>query len=251
VAGGAGTVKELLEVLALPPANLPLLAVAGLIVRRWYPRLGEWLTAVSCVLLIVLAMPFVGETLLVSLERGLPSDAATGGKPGAIVMLTGDIERFGGDEPGFGPGRLTLDRERACSILFRRVQLPVLVTGGVLQGGDPPIAVVTAQSLRDDFQIPVRWIESRSRDTWENAEYSSAILRANGISTVYLVTHAWHMRRALLAFHHFGIHVIPAPVQIDRYPSLYVAELLPQVRGWMVTYYALHEWLGYANYALR
>jgi uncharacterized SAM-binding protein YcdF (DUF218 family) len=244
-------VKELLEVLALPPANLPLLAVAGLIVRRWHPRLGEWLTAVSCVLLIVLAMPFVGETLLVSLERGLPSDAATGGKPGAIVMLTGDIERFGGDEPGFGPGRLTLDRERACSILFRRVQLPVLVTGGVLQGGDPPIAVVTAQSLRDDFQIPVRWIESRSRDNWENAEYSSAILRANGISTVYLVTHAWHMRRALLAFHHFGIHVIPAPVQIDRYPSLYVAELLPQVRGWMVTYYALHEWLGYANYALR
>ncbi len=243
--------KELLEVLALPPANLPLLAVAGLIVRRWHPRLGEWLTAASCVLLIVLAMPFVGESLLVSLERGLPSDAAAGGKPGAIVMLTGDIERFGGDEPGFGPGRLTLDRERACSILFRRVQLPVLVTGGVLQRGDPAIAVVTAQSLRDDFQIPVRWIESRSRDTWENAEYSAPILRANGIGTVYLVTHAWHMRRALLAFHHFGIHVIPAPVQIDRYPDLTLADLLPQVRGWLITYYALHEWLGYASYALR
>src|SRR5580658_6739111 len=133
-AGGAGTVKELLEVLALPPANLPLLAVAGLIVQRWYPRLGEWLTAASCVLLIVLSMPFVGETLLVSLEHGLPSDAVAGGKPGAIVILTGDIERFGGDEPGFGPGRLTLDRERAGSILFRRVELPVLVTGGVLQG---------------------------------------------------------------------------------------------------------------------
>jgi uncharacterized SAM-binding protein YcdF (DUF218 family) len=244
-------VKELLEVLALPPANLPLLAVAGLIVRRWYPRLGEWLTAASCALLIVLSMPFVGETLLVSLEHGLPSDAAAGGKPGAIVILTGDIERFGGDESGFGPGRLTLDRERAGSILFRRVQLPVLVTGGVLQGGDPPIGVVTAQSLRDDFQIPVRWIESRSRDTWENAEYSAPILRANGISTVYLVTHAWHMRRALLAFHHFGIQVIPAPVQIDRYPSLFLVDLLPQVRGWMITYYALHEWLGYANYALR
>ena len=243
--------KELLEVLALPPANLPLLAVAGLIVRRWHRRLGEWLTAASCVLLIVLSMPFVGETLLVSLEQGLPSEAATGGKPGAIVILTADLERFGGDEPGFGPGRLTLDRERACSILFRRVQLPVLVTGGVLRGGDPPIAVVTAQSLRDDFQVPVRWIEMRSRDTWENAAYSAQILRANGISTVYLVTHAWHMRRALLAFHHFGIHVIPAPVQIDRYPHLSLSDLMPRVSGWQVTYYAVHEWLGYAAYALR
>ena len=31
--------KELLEMLALPPANLPLLAVAGMIVRRWHRRL--------------------------------------------------------------------------------------------------------------------------------------------------------------------------------------------------------------------
>jgi uncharacterized SAM-binding protein YcdF (DUF218 family) len=244
-------VKELLEVLALPPANLPLLAVAGMILRRWHRRLGEWLTAASCVLLIVLSMPFFSGILLVTLERGLPSDAAAGGKPGAIVLLTGDIDRFDGDDPGFAPGRLTLDRERACSIVFRRVQLPVLVTGGVLQGGDPPIAVVTAQSLRDDFQIPVRWIENRSHDTWENAEYSAPILRANGITTIYLVTHAWHMRRALLAFHHFGIHVIPAPVQIDRYPSLSLSDLTPQVRGWLTTYYALHEWLGYAAYALR
>jgi uncharacterized SAM-binding protein YcdF (DUF218 family) len=194
-------------------------------------------------------MPFFGGTLLVALEQGLTADATE--KPGAIVILTADIDRFAGDDPGFAPGRLTLDRERAGSILFRRVQLPVLVTGGVLRAGDPPIAMVTAQSLRDDFQIPVRWTENRSRDTWENAEYSAAMLRANNISSIYLVTHAWHMRRALLAFHHFGIHVIPAPVQIDRYPDLSPADLMPSVRGWVVTYYAVHEWLGYVAYALR
>jgi uncharacterized SAM-binding protein YcdF (DUF218 family) len=244
-------VKELLEMLVLPPANLPLLAVAGMIVRRWHRRLGEWLTAASCVLLIALSMPFFSGILLVALEQRLPSDAAIGDKPGAIVLLTGDIDRFDGDDRGFAPGRLTLDRERACSIVFRRAQLPVLVTGGILQAGDPPISEVTAQSLRDDFQVPVRWMETRSRDTWENAEYSAAILRANGISTVYLVTHAWHMRRALLAFHHFGIRVIPAPVQIDRYPSLSLSDLMPNVRGWVTTFYAVHEWLGYAAYALR
>jgi len=242
-------VKEFLEMLALPPANLALCAVAGLIVRRWYRRLGEFLTATGCVLLLMLSMPFFGGTLLVALERGLTADATE--KPRAIVILTADIDRFVGDDPGFAPGRLTLDRERAGSILFRRVQLPVLVTGGVLRKGDPPISVVTAQSLRDDFQIPVRWTETRSRDTWENAEYSAAMLRANGIDTIYLVTHAWHMRRALLAFRHFGIKVVPAPVQIDPYPDLSMADLMPHVRGWVVTYYAVHEWLGYADYALR
>lgn len=237
--------------LLLPPANLPLLAVAGLIVRRWHRRLGDLLTAASCVLLLVTSMPFFGGNLLVAMERHLPSDDVPGSKPGAIVILTGDIDRYGGDDPGFGLGRLSLERERAGSALFRRVQLPVLITGGVLRRGDPPIAAVMAQSLRDDFKIPVRWIEPRSRDTWENAEYSAEILRANGINSVYLVTHAWHMRRAILAFHHFGINVIPAPVQLDRYPGLSVYDLLPDVVGWQISYYVAHECLGYADYALR
>jgi uncharacterized SAM-binding protein YcdF (DUF218 family) len=235
----------------LPPANLPLLAVLGLIVRRWLPRFGKSLTAVCCVLLLMLAMPFFSGTLLVALERHLPSDVGPDDKAGAIVILSGDIDRYGGDNPGFGPGRLTLERERAGAAVFRRVQLPILITGGVLAKGDPPIAAVMEQSMRDDFQIPVRWVELRSHDTWENADYSAQILRANGISSIYLVTHAWHMRRALIAFHHFGIKVIPAPVQLDRYPVVSPFYLVPKVYGWQITYYALHEWLGYVDYMLR
>jgi uncharacterized SAM-binding protein YcdF (DUF218 family) len=235
----------------LPPANLALLAVAGLVLRLWWRRLGNWLNGVSCVLLVILSMPLSGGTLLVALEQNLPSDAGPNTKPGAIVILSADIDRYGGDDPGFGPGRLTLERERAGGALFRRVQLPILVSGGVLRQGDPPIAAVMGESLRDDFQIPVRWLEPRSHDTWENAEYSARILHADGISTVYLVTHAWHMRRAILAFHHFGINVIPAPVQFDRYPDLSLFYLLPTVYGWQITYYAVHEWLGYLDYAVR
>jgi uncharacterized SAM-binding protein YcdF (DUF218 family) len=244
-------VKGLLIALLLPPANLPVLAVAGLIVRRWHRHLGDVMTAVGCILLLLLSMPFFGGTLLVALEQHLTAFADPDSKPGAIVILSGDIARFGGENPGFSPGRLTLERERAGATLFRRVQLPVLVSGGVLQRGEPPIAVVMEQSMRDDFQIPVRWVEPNSHDTWENAEGSARILEANGINSVYLVTHAWHLRRAVLAFHHFGIHVIPVPVQIDRYPDFSLTYLLPQVSGWQITYYAVHEWLGYVYYALR
>jgi uncharacterized SAM-binding protein YcdF (DUF218 family) len=243
--------KELALALLLPPANLPLFVLAGLILRRRYRRWGDRITVVSAILLLLTAMPFVGGTMLVTLEHGVPFRAKPTTTPGAIVILSGDITRFGGDDPGFGPGRLTLERERAGAALFRRVQLPVLVTGGVLGRGDPPLAMVMQQSMRDDFQIPVRWVEGKSHDTWENAAYSAAILQANGIYTVYLVTHAWHMRRAMVAFHHFGIEAIPAPVQVDRYPDLVGTYVLPQVLGWQLTSYALHEWIGYVYYLLR
>lgn len=243
--------KELLVTLVLPPANLSIFAVVGLLLRHRYRRLGDRLTVVSCIGLLLLSMPLVGGSMLVALERGLPLRPSTDSKPAAIVILSADIARFGGADPGFSPGRLSLERERAGAALFRRVQLPVLITGGVLRPGDPPIAAVMERSMHDDFEVPVRWVEDRSHDTWENAAFSAAMLRANGITSVYLVTHAWHMKRALIAFHHFGIQAVPSPVQIDRYPAFDESSLLPQVYGWQITYYALHEWIGYVYYLLR
>ena len=64
-----------------------------------------------------------------------------------------------------------------------------------------------AQSLTDDFRTPPRWVEAKSADTWENARFSADILRAEGITSVYVVTHAWHMRRAVLAFQGTGLTV--------------------------------------------
>ena len=60
--------------------------------------------------------------------------------------------------------------------------MPILVTGGALHEAEPPIATVMADSLVHDFQVPVQWIETASRDTWENAHLSAAILREQGIT---------------------------------------------------------------------
>ena len=243
--------KEFLTALMVPPANLPLIAMAGLVLRGRWPRLGAALTWTSCLLLVVLAVPFVGESMLVALERNAPLPAQPDVRPEAIVILSADIARYGGEDRGFGPGQLSLERERAAAALSRRVQLPTLITGGVLQPGDPPIADVMAASMRDDFQIAVRWTEPRSRDTWQNAEYTAPILRKDGIQAVYLVTHAWHMKRALIAFRHFGIEAVPAPLPMDRYPNVTAYYLEPITQGWTISYYSLHEWLGCIYYALR
>ncbi len=108
-----------------------------------------------------------------------------------------------------------------------------------------------AASLRDDFGVPVRWVEQRSPTTWENARDSAAILEAVGVRSVYVVTSAWHMRRALIAFAPTGLAVTLAPVRRDQ-PAEWIAEgLLPRAGAWAVSFDALHEWIGCAWYRLR
>jgi uncharacterized SAM-binding protein YcdF (DUF218 family) len=108
-----------------------------------------------------------------------------------------------------------------------------------------------ARSLEADFAVPVRWQESTSRDTWENARDSAAILQAAGIRSVFLVTHAWHMRRALIAFRRFGLEARPAPVPFSRLVRLDLGALVPRATSWVDSYETLHEDVGYAWYALR
>ena len=108
-----------------------------------------------------------------------------------------------------------------------------------------------ARSLEDDFRLEVRWREVESRDTWQNAKFSAALLRPAGVTRVLLVTHAWHMRRSVLAFERAGLTVIPAPVRRDRMPSFELGDFLPTAESWEVSYFALHEWVGLAYYKLR
>jgi uncharacterized SAM-binding protein YcdF (DUF218 family) len=97
----------------------------------------------------------------------------------------------------------------------------------------------------------VRWQEDASRDTWENARDSAAILQAAGIRSVFVVTHAWHMRRALVAFRRFGLQATPAPVPFSRVVPFEIGAFIPRASSWSASYYALHEWIGDAWYALR
>jgi uncharacterized SAM-binding protein YcdF (DUF218 family) len=170
--------------------------------------------------------------------------------PRAIVILGGDLLRTSA-APYALPGFLTLDRLRAGAALHRRTGLPILVTGGSLQPDRPAIATVMADSLRDDFQVPVAWVEDASIDTWENAAFSAEILKKQGIRSVYVVTQGWHMRRAMLAFRHTGLIVTAVPTWTETPIDPIAGDFPPRALAWEWSYYALHEWIGCAWYAIR
>jgi len=235
-------------VLLVPPVNLVVLALVGMALARWRPRAGRGL-ALGCVsLLLLLALPLVGAALLASLENGIAAPVPQPA-PQAIVVLGGDARQIGAhpDETDIGP--VTLERVRAAAALARATGLPVLTTGGEVSLAGPPLAALMARSLTADFGVAARWIEPRANTTWENAAFSADILRREGIGTVLLVTHAWHMRRALIAFRAAGITALPAPLSPDAPPRLALGSLVPRMSAWQRSYYALHEWIGCAWYA--
>lgn len=238
--------------LLVPPAPLVLVALLGLLIERRFRRSGRFLLWFAVLGLFVLAMPITSSILIAELEQGMPLTPPADAPAQAIVILGGDISRTGRTGPAvLQVGPLSLERLRAGAELYRRTNLPILVSGGALRSTYTPLAALMASSLTNDFNVPVRWQETESRDTWNNAQLSAAILRKDGINSVYVVTQPWHERRALIAFANTGIKATAAPTRIGRFPTMEAGDFMPEASGWQNSYFALHEWIGCAYYSLR
>jgi uncharacterized SAM-binding protein YcdF (DUF218 family) len=243
-------IKTIASSLLLPPTSLAFLALVGMLIECPHRCLGRFLKWSAVLGLLILAMPATGLWMLYALESDLPLNPRADQPPKAVVILSGDAPQSGGQSQ-MRPGVRSFERERAGALLAHRTQLPILVSGGKVHESEPAVSVVMADSLEHELQAHVRWIETESRDTWENAHKSAAILQSQGIHSVYVVTDAWHMRRAILAFRGTGVAVTAAPTYFDRIPLQSATDLVPSFGGWTASYTALHEWIGCAWYGFR
>src|SRR5205085_10323064 len=105
-----------------------------------------------------------------------------------VVVWGGRLARapeYGGRDV---PSYITGARLRYAAKLHHETGLPILVTGGAPDGSKEAEAIVMARSLREDFAVPVKWIELRSSNTAENASFSTQILKQAGVQRILLVT---------------------------------------------------------------
>jgi uncharacterized SAM-binding protein YcdF (DUF218 family) len=235
----------------LAPLGIVLVILLVAAVVAWRRPLAAWRpVALAFIVLYPLSTHFVADHLLWWIEPA-PRDPAADKSGQAIVVLGGgtyfSAPEYGGDTVK-AP---VLARLRYAAHLHRALDKPVLASGGAPQGNPVPEARLMTEVLQQDFRITVRWTEQGSHNTFENALMSASLLQPAGIQRIYLVTHAWHMRRARLAFEHAGFKVIPAPTGYATRFKLSVLDFLPDARALDNSGRFFHEVAGIGWYYLR
>ena len=244
---GSEITKIILDLL-LPPAGPLILIILGLLV--WLFRLRK--LAAFCILLGAILMysassPYIARKLLDPLQyqykalKNVPEDTQ------AIVVLSGGRLPIAREYDSLDTvNATTLQRLRYASRLAKFNELPIIVVGGSAYGERRSEAVMMKHVLEIDFDVKTTWLEEESKNTLENAKFAKQILDEYSISNFLLVTHAYHMPRAVWCFEHVGLNPTPAPTVFYK-RNTYVAEYndyLPKAFALQHTRIALRELLG-------
>jgi uncharacterized SAM-binding protein YcdF (DUF218 family) len=242
---------NLISAFLLPPLNLLLIAAIGLWLWHKRPYVARVLLTISFALLWLLSTPYFAEALLHRLE-GEPRATETGKPSADAIVVLGGGTYFHAPEYGADTvGHATLERLRFAAKLQRETGKPILVSGGTPLGNSRSEAEQMKQVLEQEFRITVQWAEGASDNTLESARLSRPMLEQAGISRIYLVTHAWHMPRALRAFQAAGFQVTPAPT---AYTTRYRTDLLafvPDAQALHDSRIFMHELIGMFWYQLK
>ena len=229
---GIETWKPVLTALLLPPVPFLLLMLIG--ARLLLPRRGlGWLLILFSVAMLWLSTctgtaQFLSQFVLHPpgpLSSGrikeLKADAR---QSTAIVVLGNGMEPYAPEYGVSNLSRYSVERLRFGIWLGRETGMPVAFSGGAgwaSTDAGKTEAQVASQIAAQEFGRPLKWLEDKSRDTRENASFTIALLKPLGIKHIVLVTHGWHMPRALRAFEEAagkgsGIETEAAPMGLAR-----------------------------------
>jgi uncharacterized SAM-binding protein YcdF (DUF218 family) len=237
--------KSLLHTVALPPAGPLLVAAAGACLVAFCRgvaarRIGWSLLIAGLASLWLLATPLVANKLTKVAQRYPALDLSQPLDAQALVILGGgeptpEAPEYGGTP---SPGGDLLERVAYGAYVAQHTGLPVLVSGT-----DQETAAMR-ESLARDFHVETRWVEDRSQDTFENAQFSARMLKAAGVSRIVLVTAADHEWRAAHEFQSAGLAVVPAPEGAWMWHGHSFMRFVPNTIALAHSTRALYELLG-------
>jgi uncharacterized SAM-binding protein YcdF (DUF218 family) len=233
-----------------PPTVFIALSLVGALIALVWRRSGIGLALASGLGLYVAATPALSSYLLQRVEAALPQNVDLGAAQ-AIVVIGGDVRLGNRGDISDALGPISLERVVFGAAAYRRLHLPVLVSGGRVAGAQVSEALLMKAAFEENFDIPVAWSEDRSRTTWENAVYAAQLLEREKLTTIVLVTQAWHLPRALWAFERVGMTALPWPAPRTALRLGALDDFLPSVVALHDTAHALHEMIGAVYYRLR
>lgn len=249
--------SKTLGVMALPTNFLISLGIIGalLCATRW-ARLGRRLAVTAIVLLAIVGFSPLGNLLLYPLESRFPPWNAASGAPDGIIVLGGPIDAELSVEHDTPVVRSAADRLIAGAALARRYPNARFVfTGGSpnLIGNDAREADYAGAIFESLGIAKSRLImERRSRNTYENAQFTADMVKPKPGERWLLVTSAFHMPRSIGLFRKAGFTVEAYPVdwRVGRGWSDVLAFTPIANDGLARTDIGLREWMGLVAYRL-
>jgi uncharacterized SAM-binding protein YcdF (DUF218 family) len=246
--------KKLITPFLLPPGLFVILLSAwGIWALRRRQRLSGGISLSLAAMVWILSAAPTSGWLMGGLEKGWPIPDDPRGD--VIIMLGGGGYDRAPDLSGRGaPNASSMERLVTAARLYRRLGVPILLSGGKVEPTDVPIARISKRFLID-LGVPPESIllEDQSRDTYENALFSKKLCTRHGLVHPLMVTSGYHIRRAVFCFEQVGMRVTPVPCGLTTWPgqAYTLRELLPAAESMQATSAALHEWLGLLYYHLR
>ena len=229
---------------------LILIALASVLALLRWRRCSRVLLGLAVLLLLATGCGPLPIWLLAQLQADVAVQAPIAwGQRNAIVLLGAGTVRVAGtgavEASLFAYGRIskTAMLYRECRQAVRECK--VEVSGGDARGlGESEAAIYANDLQRLGVDAADLLLEPRSMNTWQNAQFSGPLLKTFAADRVLLVSSAFHLRRGMLYFSHFGIDAVP--VRADYVSG--VASWLPLSYNLTMADLALHEYAGIARY---
>ncbi len=249
-------VSKLFWLLAEPLNLAILLLLLAVVLRLLHRRRAAWtLVAAVAFGLAVAAWTNLGALMLRPLEDRFPPPPAPAAVAG-IVVLGGATD--GSTSLARGSYQLNDAAERLveAAVLARRYpEARIVLSGGVgaLIGEGEEEDAVTSEHMLTALGVAAERlvIEKKSRNTYENAVLTKALVRPQPGEVWLLVTSAYHMPRSVALFRKAGMDVVAWPV--DYRTTGREGLFTPRggsSRGLANLSTAIHEWIGLLAYRL-
>jgi uncharacterized SAM-binding protein YcdF (DUF218 family) len=247
--------SKTVALIAVPSNLLVALALIGLalMATRWR-RAGTHLMATALVVLVLAAYLPLGRALGHVLESRFPSWDPKRGAPDGIVVLGGAIDPA--LSRAHGDVALTENAERVTAIAKLARAYPgariIYTSGDASLSGNDGAEADYLYPLLDDFGIPRTRVvlESRARNTAENAAFSLELAKPKPGERWLLVTSAQHMPRAVGCFRRAGFPVEAYPVDWQTSRRISLRPNSTFARGLTTFDDSVHEWVGLIVYWL-
>jgi uncharacterized SAM-binding protein YcdF (DUF218 family) len=243
--------KKIITAFLIPPGIFVLILFFTGLWLSFRKRLlsGLFIVLLSLMMWCLTIAP-VSDLLLYPLESAYSIPSPPRGD--VIVLLGGGAYDDVKDLSGTGaPSEEMMGRIVTVARLYRKLGVPVVVTGGSGFKGKKPEAPIVKRILSDLGLPPAKVIiEDESRDTLENALYTKKVLDARGLKKPILVTSAFHMKRSVRMFEKMGLGVVPFPAnfKVRTNRVYYIEDFLPG--DFRASATALKEYIGLLFYKI-